>query len=50
MAEVRDANLPLITRVILEDLEERRRGGLANHGLPVPFYFMPDQQFIRELL
>jgi 8-oxo-dGTP pyrophosphatase MutT (NUDIX family) len=47
LAEARDANLPLITRVILEDLEERWRGGLADHGLPVPFYFKRGACFHR---
>lgn len=42
-------DMPTITGVILEELLARVEAGMA-HGLPVPFYFMKDQQFIRELL
>ena len=42
-------DMPTITGVILEELLARVEAGMA-HDLPVPFYFMPDQQFIRELL
>jgi 8-oxo-dGTP pyrophosphatase MutT (NUDIX family) len=51
LAEARDADLPLITRVILDDLEERWADGrLADHGLPVPFYFKRGACFHRRLL
>jgi 8-oxo-dGTP pyrophosphatase MutT (NUDIX family) len=42
-------DMPTITGVILEELLARVEAGMA-HDLPVPFYFMPDQKFIRELL
>ena len=38
--EARDADLPLITRVILDELEERMTGGRLGKAVrPVPFYF-----------
>jgi len=42
-------DMPTITGVVLEELAARVAAGMA-HGLPVPFYFMKDQQFFRELL
>jgi 8-oxo-dGTP pyrophosphatase MutT (NUDIX family) len=42
-------DLPTITGVVLEELATRVAGGMA-HSLPVPFYFMKDEQFFRELL
>jgi 8-oxo-dGTP pyrophosphatase MutT (NUDIX family) len=42
-------DMPTITAVVLEELLARVEAGLA-HSLPVPFYFMKDQQFLRELL
>jgi len=44
-----DLDLPTITGVILEELLARVEAGMA-HDLPVPFYFMQDEQFRRELL
>ena len=41
--------MPTITGVVLEELLARVAAGMA-HDLPVPFYFMKDQQFFRELL
>lgn len=42
-------DMPTITGVVLEELAARVAAGMA-HDLPVPFYFMKDQQFFRELL
>lgn len=42
-------DMPTITGVVLEELLARVEAGLG-HGLPVPFYFMVDQKFRRELL
>jgi 8-oxo-dGTP pyrophosphatase MutT (NUDIX family) len=42
-------DMPTITGVVLEELAARVEAGMA-HDLPVPFYFMENQQFIRELL
>ena len=42
-------DMPTITSVILEELAARVEAGMA-HSLPVPFYFMQDQKFFRELL
>ncbi len=51
LAQAREANLPLITRVILDELEERLAdGGLACHDRPVPFYFKRGACFHRLLL
>ena len=44
-----DLDLPTITGVILEELLARVEAGMA-HDLPVPFYFMQDNVFHRELL
>jgi 8-oxo-dGTP pyrophosphatase MutT (NUDIX family) len=42
-------DMPAITGVVLEELLARVEAGMA-HSLPVPFYFMQDRQFFRELL
>ncbi len=42
-------DMPTITSVILEELNARVAAGMA-HDLAVPFYYMQDQQFRRELL
>jgi 8-oxo-dGTP pyrophosphatase MutT (NUDIX family) len=42
-------DMPTITGVILEELAARVAAGMA-HSLPVPFYFMQDEKFCRELL
>jgi hypothetical protein len=41
--------MPTITGVVLEELGARVAAGMA-HSLPVPFYFMVEQKFMRELL
>ena len=47
--EATKLDMPTITGVVLEELAARVAAGMA-HGLPVPFYFMKEQQFFRELL
>jgi 8-oxo-dGTP pyrophosphatase MutT (NUDIX family) len=42
-------DMPTITGVVLEELATRVAAGMS-HDLPVPFYFMIEQQFFRELL
>jgi 8-oxo-dGTP pyrophosphatase MutT (NUDIX family) len=42
-------DMPTITGVILEELLARVDAGMA-HSLPVPFYFMQDGRFCREVL
>jgi 8-oxo-dGTP pyrophosphatase MutT (NUDIX family) len=51
LAEAREADLPLITRVILGELEERLKGGLlADMAREVPFYFKKGACFHRRVL
>ena len=47
--EATHLDMPTITGVVLEELGARVAAGMA-HGLPVPFYFMIEQKFLRELL
>jgi 8-oxo-dGTP pyrophosphatase MutT (NUDIX family) len=47
--DAKTLDLPTITATILEELEARVKAGMG-HDLPVPFYFMENQQFFRELL
>ncbi len=42
-------DMPTITGIVLEELLARVEAGMA-HSLPVPFYYMVEQQFMRELL
>jgi 8-oxo-dGTP pyrophosphatase MutT (NUDIX family) len=42
-------DVPTITGIVLEELLARVEGGMG-HELPVPFYFMIEQQYFRELL
>jgi 8-oxo-dGTP pyrophosphatase MutT (NUDIX family) len=49
IAEATKLDMPTITGVVLDELLARVKAGMA-HGLPVPFYFMQDQKFMRELL
>ncbi len=42
-------DMPTITGVVLEELGTRVAAGMT-HDLPVPFYYMADQTFHRELL
>jgi hypothetical protein len=41
--------MPTITGIVLEELLARVEAGMG-HDLPVPFYFMIEKQFFRELL
>ena len=47
--EATKLDMPTITGVVLEELGARVAAGMA-HSLPVPFYFMVEQKFMRELL
>jgi 8-oxo-dGTP pyrophosphatase MutT (NUDIX family) len=47
--EAAQLDMPTITGVVLEELLARVEAGM-DHRLPVPFYFMENQQFHRELL
>lgn len=47
--DAKQLDMPAITGVILEELSARVAAGMA-HSLPVPFYYMQDQKFQRELL
>jgi 8-oxo-dGTP pyrophosphatase MutT (NUDIX family) len=47
--DAKTLDLPTITATILEELEARVKAGMG-HDLPVPFYFMENQQFFRDLL
>jgi 8-oxo-dGTP pyrophosphatase MutT (NUDIX family) len=47
--EATKLDMPTITGVVLEELLARVEAGMA-HSLPVPFYFMVEQKFTRELL
>ena len=47
--EAAQFDMPTITSVVLEELAARVAAGMG-HGLPVPFYYMQDQTFHRELL
>jgi 8-oxo-dGTP pyrophosphatase MutT (NUDIX family) len=49
IAEATRLDMATITSVILEELAARVAAGMA-HALPVPFYYMQDQKFFRELL
>ena len=49
IAEATRLDMPTITGVVLEELLARVVAGMG-HDLPVPFYFMADQKFRRELL
>jgi 8-oxo-dGTP pyrophosphatase MutT (NUDIX family) len=47
--EATHLDMPTITGVVMEELAVRVASGMG-HDLPVPFYFMIDRQFFRELL
>jgi 8-oxo-dGTP pyrophosphatase MutT (NUDIX family) len=49
LAEAANLDMPTITGIVLEELLARVEAGMS-HDLPVPFYFMVDQVFQRELL
>jgi 8-oxo-dGTP pyrophosphatase MutT (NUDIX family) len=47
--EATHLDMPTITGIVLEELLARVEAGMAQ-ALPVPFYFMVEQQFHREML
>jgi 8-oxo-dGTP pyrophosphatase MutT (NUDIX family) len=47
--EAAQLDMPTITGIVLEELLARVEAGMG-HDLPVPFYFMIEKQFFRELL
>jgi 8-oxo-dGTP pyrophosphatase MutT (NUDIX family) len=47
--EAAHLNMPTITGIVLEELLARVEAGMG-HELPVPYYFMIERQFFRELL
>jgi 8-oxo-dGTP pyrophosphatase MutT (NUDIX family) len=49
ISEARTLDMPTITGVALKELEARVAAGFG-HDLPVPFYRMPRDRFLRELL
>jgi len=49
ISEAAKLDVPTITGVILEELLARVEAGM-DHKLPVPFYFMQDGVFHRDLL
>ena len=49
ISEAAHLDMPTVTGVILEELLARVEAGM-DHRLPVPFYYMQDQVFHRELL
>jgi 8-oxo-dGTP pyrophosphatase MutT (NUDIX family) len=49
IGEAAQLDMPTITGVVLEELSARVEAGMG-HDLPVPFYFMENQRFFRELL
>ena len=49
--DAKQADIPLITRTVLENLEARLREDPAlSPGAPVPFYRMAHGEFCREFL
>jgi 8-oxo-dGTP pyrophosphatase MutT (NUDIX family) len=51
LPEARDADLPLITRIVLDELEERMAAGVFDDpSRPVPFFFKKGACFHRLLL
>ena len=49
IAQATRLDILTITGIVLEELAARVAAGMG-HDLPVPFYFMKDQRFFRELL
>ena len=47
--EAAHLDMPTITGIVLEELLARLEAGMG-HDLPVPYYFMVEQRFFRELL
>ena len=49
LADARKLDLPIITGVILTELESRIAAGFG-HQIPVPFFYQKRGQFMKELL
>lgn len=49
LPQAKTLDIPTITSVVLEELDARIAEGL-HHDLPVPYYYMENQEFFRELL
>lgn len=49
LSDARQLDMPAVTAVMLEELDSRIADGLG-HDLPVPFYRMQGDSFLRELL
>lgn len=49
LPQAKTLDIPTITSVVLEELDARIADGL-HHDLPVPYYYMENQEFFRELL
>ncbi|MBV9346819.1 MAG: NUDIX hydrolase [Pseudolabrys sp.] len=49
LTQAKTLDMPTITGIVLEELDQRVRAGMGQ-DLPVPFYFMVEKQFMRELL
>lgn len=49
LADAKELDMPVITEIVLEELESRIAGGFGP-DLPVPFYFARHGRFHRELL
>ncbi len=51
IGEAKQADIPTITRTVLEELERRlERRSAAAPGGPVPFYRMVRNRFVRDIL
>ena len=49
IAEARQLDIPGITAIVLEELQDRIATGMS-HDHPVPLYRMLRKKFLRELL
>ena len=49
LAEAKTYDMPIVTGVVLDELANRVAAGM-DHDLPVPFYYMDNHKFFRELL
>ncbi len=49
LAETQDMELPVITRIVLDELDEALGAGLSVRR-PVPFYYERNRQFTREFI
>ncbi len=49
ITEARSLDMPGITAIVLEDLQDRIAAGMG-HDHPVPFYRMRHKRVVREIL